>query len=413
MKTFEEKNKDIFGVLFESVAEGIIVVNKKQIIVASNASANKLFRYKPGELKGQHLNVLVPKTSNTPHENYAGHFVKYGDSRQMGHGRDLYGLRKDNTKFPVEIGLNPFEIDGDKYVMAMVIDISVRKEHQRQILELNNALERKIEQRTNELRSTVLDLKEEINRRHKAESKIKASLEKERELNNLKTKFLSMVSHEFKTPLSGILTSATLAGKYPKEDQQPKREKHLKTIKAKVKYLNSILSDFLSLERMETGKVDYKFTKFPLSRVINTVVYEANMLLKDGQKINYPDNIDEIELYFDEKILQLSLTNLLNNSIKYSPEGKEISITANNRENNFILHITDEGIGIPEQEKKHIFRRYFRAENAVLQEGTGIGLNIIKNHLENLNAKLKFESQLGKGSTFSIEIPKQQPQEEQ
>src|SRR5690606_7419259 len=140
-----------------------------------------------------------------------------------------------------------------------------------------------------------------------------------------KSKFLSLVSHEFKTPLSGILTSVTLAGKYKLEEQQDKREKHFNTIRNKVHYLNNILNDFLSIERVERGQVKYKTTTFSLEKLVNVVIYNANVTLKDGQKLDYPKNIEHINLHQDEKILELALSNLLNNAIKYSPENSVIT----------------------------------------------------------------------------------------
>lgn len=405
MEKFEEINKSSFGILFESVSEGIIVVNKNHMVVAINASANKMFGYEEGELKGKHLDLLIPQKYRHTHDMHVDHFLESSENRQMGHGRDLYGLCKDGTKFPVEAGLNPFTLDGHHYVMAMVIDISIRKTQEKEILDLNTKLEQKIEQRTEELEKTVTELEDEIIKRKEAENKIKESLRKERELNDLKTKFLSLVSHEFKTPLSGILTSTTLIGKYIQTEQQKKREKHLKTIKNKVKYLNNILDDFLSVERLETGKVNYKFSSFPLSKVTNEVIYDANMLLKDGQKISYPKNIDEIILDFDEKILELILTNLINNAIKYSPENSTISIEAFTQENMLSITVKDQGIGIPEKEQKYIFKRYFRAENALLNQGTGIGLNIIQSHLENLGGNIIFTSKENEGSTFTVTLP--------
>jgi PAS domain S-box-containing protein len=405
MKKFEQINNRSFEMLFESVSEGIIIINQEQLIVASNSSANKVFGYKKGELIGKHLDTLIPQKYHHQHHGHVNHFMKNSEHRQMGHGRDLYGLRKDGSQFPVEAGLNPFMQDESQYVMAMVIDITVRKMHEKQILELNNKLEQKIEKRTEELRKTVLELEGQITKRKEAENKIKESLKKERELNELKTKFLSLVSHEFKTPLSGILTSTTLIGKYAQSEQQDKREKHLKTIKSKVKYLNNILDDFLSIERLETGKVTYKYSEFPLSKVINEVVYDANMLLKEGQKIRYPENIDEFTLNFDEKLLELILTNLINNAIKYSPENTLIYIKAYSENNHLIISVKDDGIGIPKKEQKHIFERYFRAENALLNQGTGIGLNIIKSHLENLGGTINFISEENQGSTFTIQLP--------
>lgn len=407
MKVFEEKKGNIFKILSEAISEGIIIVNKDQEIVTSNEAADKMFGYQHKELLGENLGVLIPREYRNSHPEQVDEFMDKKDPRQMGHGRDLYGQRKDGSVFPVEAGLNPFVIYGSRYVMALVTDISVRKNQEKEIIGLNLHLEQKIDERTKELKQTINELEEEVTKRKEAEHKIKESLRKERELNELKTKFLSLVSHEFKTPLSGILTSATLAGKYTETEQQDKREKHLRTIQSKVKYLNNILNDFLSIERLESGKATYKFDTFPLSKVVNEVIYNSNMLLKDGQRISYPKNIDDIIVNFDEKILELSLTNLINNSIKYSPEFTTIDFVVIPQKDSLTIEIIDEGMGIPKNEQKYIFNRYFRAENALLNQGTGIGLNIVKSHLESLKGTITFESVEGKGSKFAISFPTQ------
>lgn len=377
MNFFKKSADNVFETIFESVSEGIVVVNRTQIIVATNAAANEMFGYGSDELLGQPLKILIPQQHRKGHDGHFNRFVEHSDKRQMGRGRDLYGVNKNGVEFPVEAGLNPFKLNNQSYIMAIVTDITERKNY-------TEKLERTVKERTQQLTEALI---------------------KEKELNDLKTKFLSLVSHEFKTPLSGILTSATLAGKYTQSEQQEKREKHLKTIQNKVKYLNNIINDFLSIERIESGKVSYKFSTFPLSKVINEVIYDANMLLKNGQRINYPVNIDEMLIEFDEKILELVLVNVLGNAIKYSPEDTIVDIAVTTDTNGLIIVIKDQGIGIPEKEQKFIFNRYFRAENALLDQGTGIGLNIVKSHLENLGGNITFTSIEGKGSTFTIQLP--------
>ncbi len=407
-----ENEKDIFNVLFASVSEGVVVVDNKQHIVLTNASAEKMFGYTKEELAGKELNILIPQKFHAGHGVHFEGFVKHQESRQMGRGRDLYGARKDGSVFPVEAGLNPLNINGKSYIMALVIDITIRKQQEEQLKILNNELENKVNERTQALSNTVSELKKvnierdaEIKKRIEAQNEINSALKKEKELNELKTKFLSLVSHEFKTPLSGILTSAMLLGKYKLTDQQDKRDKHVKTITDKVHYLNNILNDFLSIEKLETGKINYKFSTFKLSKVVNEVVYNANMLLKEGQKINYPDNIDEMSLYQDEKIVELALSNLVHNAIKYSSENTVVDIKVKQEEQMTTFIISDNGIGIPLIDQKSIFNRYFRAENALLTQGTGIGLNIVKNHLENLGGAIHFVSEENKGSTFTINLP--------
>jgi len=284
--------------------------------------------------------------------------------------------RKNGSTYPVNAHLQRSKLgDRDVYV-AIILDITEQKNY-------TKTLEETVEKRTEEL---------------------KIALASEIELNELKTKFLSLVSHEFKTPLSGILTSTMLLSKYKLEEQQDKRDKHIKTITDEVHYLNNILTDFLSIERLDKGKYNYKFNTFKVSKVVNEVVYNANMLLKEGQHIKYPDNIDDFSLHQDEKIIELSLTNLVNNAIKYSPENSVIDIDVTQTKDSTIFEVKDRGIGIPLKDQKNIFNLYFRAENALLTQGTGIGLNIIKDHLENLKGEIYFESIENKGSIFTIKV---------
>lgn len=285
--------------------------------------------------------------------------------------------RKDKTRYPVEVHLQKSLFKEKEVFFAIILDITEQRNY-------TEKLEQTVKERT---------------------EKLKQALEVEKELNELKTKFLSLVSHEFKTPLSGILTSTMLLSKYKLTEQQEKREKHLKTITDKVHYLNNILNDFLSVEKLERGKIKYTPTTFKLSKVVNEVVYNANMLLKEGQTINYPANIDSYSLHQDEKIVELTLSNLVHNAIKYSSENATIDIIITQDKQKTTFKIIDNGIGIPEKDQKNIFNRYFRAENALLSQGTGIGLNIVKDHLENLNGKIYFESEESVGSTFTVELP--------
>ena len=494
-----KQDQDIFKVLLGSVSEGVIVVDEYQNIVEANTSAEKMFGYDKGELLNNHLNTLISNNYHVGHSAHFKEFMKRKERRQMGEGRDIFGLRKDGSTFPLEAGLNPFTIYGKDYVMTLVIDITQRKiteqekNHLATILneslneihvfdaktlqfinvnygaqkslgytleelinmtpiditpykdeaELRKAIDvlykkniERLEIETVHLRkdgtkypvkthlqlsklgnrdvfvAIVLDITEQRNYTEKLEEtvvkrteELKVALDAEKELNELKTKFLSLVSHEFKTPLSGILTSTMLLSKYTLEEQQEKRDKHIKTITDEVQYLNNILTDFLSVERLDKGIYNYKFSTFKISKVVNEVIYNANMLLKEGQHINYPDNIDDLSLHQDEKIIELALSNLLHNAIKYSEENTVIDIDVEQTKESTIFKVKDHGIGIPLKDQKNIFNRYFRSENALLTQGTGIGLNIAKDHITNLKGEIYFESTENKGSVFTIEIP--------
>nr|WP_297789541.1 PAS domain-containing sensor histidine kinase [uncultured Allomuricauda sp.] len=285
--------------------------------------------------------------------------------------------RKDGSKYPVEVHLQLSFIDKQKVCVAIVLDITERKNYTEQ-------LENTVEERTQQLQQ---------------------ALKAEKKLNELKTKFLSLVSHEFKTPLTSILTSTSLLRKYTETEQQDKRDKHIDTIKSKVRHLDNILTDFLSIERLELGKVNYKKSSFPLSKLINEVVYDSNTLLKEGQRIRYPEDIDGIIVEFDEKIMGLALSNLMHNAIKYSPDNTEIELKVSRENEQLRIDVVDQGFGIPPEDQPFIFDRYFRASNVLTVQGTGIGLNIVRQHMHNLNANITFKSKLGEGSTFTMYIP--------
>lgn len=406
------KNLDIFHILLSAVSEGVIIVDQHQKIVEANESVERIFGYERKELLKKPLNILIPPKYHAGHGAHFKSFINQNKKSQMGQGRDFFGIRKDGQIFPVEIGLNNFNIYDNNFVMALISDISIRKQRELEKQKSNERLEREVERRTTELKKAIVKQKKLIKKldkenikRKKAEAETKIALDKEKELNELKTKFLSLVSHEFKTPLSGILTSALLLSKYKTAEQQEKRDKHIQTITDEVHYLDTILNDFLSLDKLDKGKVNYNYNAFKISKVVNEVVYNANILLKDGQKINYPENIDDLSLYQDEKIVELALSNLVNNAIKYSFENTRIDLDVLQNEVMTIFKVKDNGIGIPLKDQKNIFKRYFRAENVLLTQGTGIGLNIIKDHLNNLNGKIYFESKENEGSIFTIELP--------
>ncbi|WP_298370011.1 ATP-binding protein [uncultured Lutibacter sp.] len=406
------QNRNIFNILFEAIPEGVIIVDKNRTIIVANSSVENMFGYKKGELTNKNLNILIPEKHHLNHNKNFSNFIQKNNISKINHNSNLIGVKQNKDEFPVEIGLNPFKINDDYYIIALIIDITSRKENEQKIEELNLDLEKKISQRTTELNKTIkklkhlnLDYLKEIEKRKVAEKQLKKSLKKEQELNNLKTKFLSLVSHEFKTPLSGILTSTILLDKYQLTEQQEKRNRHIKTITSKVHYLNNILNDFLSIEQLESSKVNYKFKKFNLSKIVNEVVYNANTLLKNGQHITIPNNVEEYILFQDEKIVELILTNLLYNAIKYSPENSKIKLTISSTKNHLQLSIIDEGIGIPKNDQKYIFNRYFRAENVLNTQGTGIGLNIVQTHIQNLGGSIQFKSVENFGSTFTVKLP--------
>jgi len=409
---FSKPEKIVFETLFEAISEAVVVVDEFQKIRVVNSSVEKIYGYDKDELLDQSLEILIPEEHKKRYIEYFKSFFSYQKKKQMGEGYDLYALHKNNDIFPIEMGLNPFEIKGELYVMILIVDITVRKQKNLEITRLNTKLENIVKERTSRLSETVEKLEkinqkldEENKKRIEAENKAKVTLKKERELNELQTKFLSMVSHEFKTPLTGISVSTMLLKKYNLTKQQKKREKYISIINGKVHYLNSILNNFLSIEKLEKKEIRYDITTFNIKEVIDRVISEANLLFKEGQEIICTSNFDDISVSQDQKIIELTLSNLVSNAIKYSLANTTIFIAVVQGKKNTTVRVIDKGLGIPKKDQKNIFKRYFRAENVLLIEGTGIGLNIVKKHLKNLGGKLTFKSEHNVGTTFTVTIP--------
>jgi signal transduction histidine kinase len=330
----------------------------------------------------------------------------------MGFGRDLTALRRDGTEFPVEISLSYTKVQGRLLVMAFISDISQRKQaedalkrSEEQLIVYAAELEKKVELRTEALNSSILKLEEEVIERKKAEEEVRKSLEKERELNELKSKFVSIASHEFRTPLSAVLSSASLIQQYKERKDYEKQDKHIHRIKSSVNHLTQILNDFLSLGKLEEGKVDINKENLDVANFLDELCEDVSSFLKEGQKINVDCTPGINEIVTDPRILRNIMFNLISNASKYSDAHKTIYVTCDLRNNMALFSIRDEGIGIPQEDQKHLFDRFFRASNAGNVQGTGLGLNIVRRYADLLNGEITFTSEYGKGSTFSLSIP--------
>lgn len=251
----------------------------------------------------------------------------------------------------------------------------------------------------------VLLVHNDISERKKVEEDMLIALHKEQELNELKSRFVSLASHEFRTPLSTILSAAGLIETLNDPGYEDKRLGYVNRIKSGVKGLVVILNDFLSLSQLEEGKVIFKPEHFDILEFTKDLVDELANNKKENQKIFIHDNCDSAQVYLDPKLLRHILHNLLSNAIKYSPENKNIEITITTKAKQLSIEVRDYGIGIPKEEQENLFNRFFRANNASHIQGTGLGLNIVKQYTELMEGTINFESNPNEGSTFLVELP--------
>lgn len=505
---------ELFKIAFDSASEGLVVVDSNSRIQLVNDRIKELFGYQVEELTGEPIEMLVPMAKRGGHVSHRDEYMKHPHSRPMGKiGMYLTGQRKDGHVFPVEVSLNYFEKDGERYVMALVTDITKRvamenelKNAQDNLEKLNEELESLVVKRTKaleesqllyesiannfpdgvisvvdqelnciftdgtELEKQGLDKEkligtnfldrfdgvaktvlansyknvregesqichiEHLGKHYEVHfvsipSRIKTrkrcliveinitnqkliemeqarALQKEKELGEMKSRFVSMASHEFRTPLSAILSSASLIEKYEKTEQQPNRLKHTDRIRSSVSNLTDILNDFLSFEKLNANKVEVQLDEVNVCELVQYAIVELEPTRKANQKINFEKKDSPCVINSDGKILKNILLNLLSNGLKYSGEDGEVTVDLEDKGDIVLLTVSDNGIGIPEKDKEKMFERFHRAENVSNIQGTGLGLNIVQKYVELLGGNISFESELGKGTTFFIELPK-------
>ncbi|MFN8341988.1 MAG: PAS domain S-box protein [Cyclobacteriaceae bacterium] len=512
--------------LFNHASVGILLVDKEGVIRMINPFAIRQFGYQvEEELLGQNIDNLVPQRVRRKHVNLRDSYAQSPSNRPMGIGRDLSGVKKDGTEFPVEVSLGHFVQEEEIFVIAFINDITRRKQAENQLRELNEELERKVDERSLQLREIILELKDKIKATEaaefallkfqkmfnemvdnypegsiniidkdynyvftggqfhklsktnpqgligkrifpwlsdeswaevrnqlarvfqgerfsdfelfgpldghlyaldafpirnldgtidriglltknisalkKAEEELRVALRKEQELGELKSRFVSIASHEFRTPLSTVLSSTYLLSKYTTTEDQPKREKHIARIISSVNLLNDILNDFLSVGKIEEGKIQVKLTEFNLREYLGELAKDLKEGLGRQNTIDYEHTGNEI-ITLDSNLLRHIAMNLISNASTFSPERGTILMRTVNSGESLRLSVRDQGIGISKEDQEHLFERFFRAKNATEIQGTGLGLHIVSKYVELLDGIIEFNSELGKGTEFII-----------
>ncbi|MEQ8414611.1 MAG: PAS domain S-box protein [Imperialibacter sp.] len=534
--------------VFDHAIDGIITIDESGLVESMNPAAARLFGYEPVEVLGKNIKMLMPEPDHSQHDQYLDNYHRTGHKKIIGIGREVKGLKKNGTQFPLYLSITETPFEGKMIFTGIIHDISELKLSQSKLKEYseeletsNRELERRVIERTRDLARAneglsysneslqkeieerrqveralresqklyktiaknfpdgilcvldkslkyllidgmenepamgqkedwvgsyatsmnFIDQKDEfikglkqaltglpldmemtvsdgareyqvnavplyddddkivnllvvcknITERKKAEKEILNALNKEKELNELKSRFVTTASHEFRTPLSTILSSASLIGRYVGETEvADKIEKHVMRIKSSVNNLTYILNDFLSLGKLEEGKTTFHPTIFDFEEFIEETISQIGPTLKKDQKIVVDRSSPVVgNVYADEQMIKNVLINLLNNASKYSDEGKSIRLSLTAKKNQLAFKVKDDGIGIPAKDQQHLFDRFFRANNAINIQGTGLGLNIVKKYIELMNGHIEFSSEENKGTEFKVSIPITQP----
>ncbi|MGN6604299.1 MAG: PAS domain-containing sensor histidine kinase [Ginsengibacter sp.] len=409
-KLIQEQEK--FKAIFQNASLGILVINQQGEIALANDFLIREFGYdNANDLIGKKMEILIPPRYRNQHVRDRDQFIEHPATRPMGMGRDLYGITKSGKEIPVEISLSNYTDEKGNFSIAFISDITPRIEAQnilrqqrlqlaamnKEMEMLNEELERKVEARTATLQETLEKLeasKDELSR----------ALSKEKDLSDMKSAFVSMASHEFRTPLSTILSSASLLAKYKLTEDQEKRDKHVQRIKSSVFNLNNILNEFLSLGKIEDGKITSHEALFDIKELVTQQIAEMAEIFKQGQEVKYSHaGIRDVSL--DEVLFKNILINLLSNAAKFSPENKPIFVSTEVEDHQLKFSIKDQGMGISKKDQQHLFEIFYRATNATNIPGTGLGLHIVGKYVEMMNGKIDIKSGLEKGTSITIIFP--------
>lgn len=341
---------------------------------ALNPAWEKTTGYSNQQLQNSQFFTFVHPDDLEKTKEVMGHFIESTTSHTIQNFENRYLCKNSQYKW---ISWNAVSFPEEKLVYAIARDVTIRKE-------------------------TELALEE--------------TLRKEQELNELKSRFISMTSHEFRTPLAVIASSAGILKTFAHKLSDDQKQDHLNTIQTYVKHTTSLLDDILLLNRAETGRLSFNPSDFDVIEFCQTMKKEIQ-LSTDKHLIIFKvydqemtafdlDQEPKINVYLDLKLLRQILINLLSNAIKYSPDGGLINFNLINEENQIIFQIKDQGMGIPLEDHSSLFSSFYRAKNVGTIQGTGLGLNIAKKCIELQGGEITFSSEVGKGTTFFITLPK-------
>ena len=374
--------------------EGILISNRQGVIIEANPSAETMFGYEAGTLIGLQIEDLMPESFRALHQAHREGYNQKPKARAMGQSRDLFGQRKNGTVFSIEVSLSYYQNAGELQIIAFLMDVTERKQQEERILKMNQGLEEKVSERTQILKQALHDLEA-------SRTQLSQALEREKELNDMKSRFVTMASHEFRTPLSTILSSISLVNNYQGNDEKVQR--HVQRIRSAVTNMTLILNDFLSVEKLETGQVLAHVETVNWTALLTEIKQEISGLLKLNQHIEWSHH-GPVTAQLDPQLMRNVLLNLISNAIKFSPEDSTILITSRVDANWFELQVMDTGMGIPINEQARLFERFFRAQNALNIQGTGLGLHIVKRYVESMKGTITLESNTS-GTRLNISIP--------
>ncbi len=341
--------------IVDTVVDGIITINDKGIIESFNPAAEKIFQYKAVEVVGNNVKMLMPEPYRQEHDGYIDNYLSSNNAKVIGIGREVTGRRQDGSTFPMDLAVSEMDINGKNMYTGIVRDITERKEVER-----------------------------------------------------LKSEFISTVSHELRTPLTSIRGALGVVLGKAADGLSAKAKRMLENANRNSERLTLLINDILDLEKIESGKLEFEFEEIDLAELSRSAL-EANQeyARQHDVSLNMYINLDKAIVWGDSHRLMQVYANFISNAVKYSPANAEVEVAVIQHGNGFRVGIRDFGRGIPDEFRDRIFHRFAQADSSDTRDkgGTGLGLSITKAIIERLGGQVGYESQLGEGSLFYFDLP--------
>lgn len=400
------KNEQKYRTIIENASDGIFIFDAPGNCIDVNQTGCSMLGYTIDEMLRKHITELIPEEDLKEILSEIIYTEDEIPKLKKTYIKERRMKRKDGSYFFVEVSTKVMS----SYTIGIVRDITLRKMNEELLANINKELERLVSERTSQLEQTMNELRTEIEVRKRIESElikakdeINKAYEVEKHLNQLKTRFISMISHEYRTPLTIINTSSYLLEKSLTNIQLDKGKLHLDKIQSSVKSMTRLLENVLIIDKIERMKGNVYLESFDIDKLVAGIVSDLN---GNGSRIEFNNMCGTSKIVSNITLFTYILQNLLSNSIKYSEGTDKVIVNLDCKQGLIILTIEDTGIGIPPEEiNNELFEPFHRANNTSTISGTGLGLAIVRKSIECLEGNIKIDSILGSGTKVIVEIP--------
>jgi hypothetical protein len=400
----------------KSIGDAVIATDSQGLVTFMNPVAEALTRWKQEEVLGNDVTQVFHAINETTRE-IVENPVKLALEQGVTVGLSNHTLliTKDGSEIPIDDCAAPIKNDAGSILGAVLVFYDVTEQQQAKALlqKTNKELEVRVEDSIAQLRQANEQLRAEIAQRKRLENELRAALEKERELNELKSRIVATVSHEYRTPLTTILSSVDILEHYDSRLTPDKKKKHFQRIQTSIQYLTKLVNDMLFVNQAEAGNLEFNPAPLDVEKLTSELVTEFHNQADNQHSIVFEYQGACTNAVLDKKLLGVILTNLLSNSVKYSRQNSQIRLELIGSPNQVVFRISDQGIGIPPAEQSQLFNPFFRGSNIGVTPGVGLGLVIVKECVDLHGGEISVDSEVGRGTTFTVILPlPQQPTED-